>query len=284
MKAAVVTGPGATPALLDAAEPTGEGELISVTAAALSQLARGRASGGHYSAGGAFPFVAGVDGVGPTEAGDRVYFILPDPPQGAMAERVIVPAARVLPLPDGLDDVTAAAIANPGMSSMVALTQRALLKPGETVLVHGATGASGRLAVRIARHLGAARIVATGRNRAELDAVLDYLWRQATEPLIEAAARAQPAGRPVRWVQLGSAAGGSLSLTAAALRASGLVLMGSGLGSVSLAGLIEGIAAVFAAAGPAGLSLPIRLMPLADVAAAWTAPGDGRRIVLLPGG
>ena len=69
-----------------------------------------------------------------------------------------------LPLPDGLDDVTAAAIANPGMSSWAAYRERAHLKAGETVLVNGATGTAGRLAVQIAKHLGAKKVIATGRS------------------------------------------------------------------------------------------------------------------------
>ena len=81
-----------------------------------------------------------------------------------MAEATVAPSASCLPLPDDLDDVTAAAIANPGMSSWAAFKERAKLKAGETVLVNGATGAAGRLAVQIAKHLGAKKVIATGRN------------------------------------------------------------------------------------------------------------------------
>ena len=74
-------------------------------------------------------------------------------------------------LPDGLDDVTAAAVANPGMSSWAALTARAKLVPGETVLINGATGSAGRLAVQIAKHLGAKKVIVTGRSSSRLDAL-----------------------------------------------------------------------------------------------------------------
>ena len=213
MKAAIVQGPGRTPEYADFPAPApAEGErLVRVTAAALTQLARGRASGAHYSASGAYPFVAGVDGVGRLEDGARVYFLLPRAPYGAFADEAVVSALQCLPVPDDLDDVTAAAIANPGMSSWAALTDRAKLAPGETVLVNGATGTSGRLAVQIARHLGAKRVIATGRNREALaslgadatialgaddaaleasfrdafagtvDVVLDYLWGRSAE-------------------------------------------------------------------------------------------------------
>ena len=94
----------------------------------------------------------------------RVYFVLPRAPYGSMAEQAVVPSAHCVPLPDELDDVTAAAIANPGMSSWAAYTERARLKAGETVLVNGATGTAGRLAVQIAKYLGARKVIATGRN------------------------------------------------------------------------------------------------------------------------
>ena len=98
---------------------------------------------------------------GKLDDGSRVYFLLPRAPFGSMAEERVAPRARCLPLPDDLDDVTAAAIANPGRSSWAAYAERAKLKPGETVLVNGAAGTAGRLAVQIARHLGAAKVIAT---------------------------------------------------------------------------------------------------------------------------
>ena len=85
-----------------------------------------------------------------------------------MAERTLVPESRCVPVPDALDDVAAAALINAGMSSFAAFTERARLVPGETVLVNGATGAAGRLAVAIARHLGAGRVVAAGRDPVKL--------------------------------------------------------------------------------------------------------------------
>jgi NADPH:quinone reductase-like Zn-dependent oxidoreductase len=166
MKAALVTEKGKTPIYADFKEPTpSQGESkISVTASALSQLTKGRASGSHYSASGQFPLIAGVDGVGRTESGQRVYFVLPTSPFGAMAEKTVVKTAQCVALPDGLDDITAAAIANPGMSSWAAFTERARLVAGETVLINGATGVAGRLAIQIAKHLGARKVIATGRN------------------------------------------------------------------------------------------------------------------------
>jgi NADPH:quinone reductase-like Zn-dependent oxidoreductase len=173
MKAAVVLGAGRTPRYADFSEPMPDADesLIAVTAAAISQVVRSRASGQHYSSSGRFPFVAGVDGVGRLDDGSRVYFVMPRAPYGSMAERAVVASTHCLALPDALDDVTAAAIANPGMSSWAALEERARLRAGETVLINGATGASGRLAVQIAKHLGARKVIATGCNIEALKSV-----------------------------------------------------------------------------------------------------------------
>ena len=166
MKAAIITGPGIAPiyADFDRPQPQGKEQRLRVSASALSHLTRGRASGRHYSADNRFPFVPGVDGVGRRDDGSRVYFAMPRAPFGAMAEETVVDATHCVPVPDDLDDVTAAALANPGMSSWAALRHRARLNPGETVLINGATGVSGKLAIGIARHLGAGRIIATGRD------------------------------------------------------------------------------------------------------------------------
>jgi NADPH2:quinone reductase len=244
--------------------------------------------------------------VGRLEDGRRVYFVLPGAPYGAMAERALVPEANLVPVPDGLDPVTAAAIANAGMSSWAALTERAHLKRGETVLVNGATGSSGRLAVRIARHLGAAKVIATGRNREVLgslgadrtialsgddaalekafaeavesgvDVVLDYIWGSSARALLVVAAKTLPEGKPLRFVQIGNMSGAEIALPAQTLRAAAIELMGSGFGSVPMDRLLASISGVFGAAGSAGLALPVDPTPLGDVEAAWQAKGADR--------
>lgn len=311
MKAAIVHGPGQAPVYGEFAAPVAQdGEYrIVVSASALSPLTRMRASGTHYSSSGRFPFVAGVDGVGRLGDGRLVYFMLPRAPYGAMGEETVAPTAQCLPVPDGLDDVTAAAIANPGMSSWVALTERARFKAGEAVLINGATGASGQLAVRIARYLGARRIVATGRNTAVLeslgadatialsddptalearfaeefaqgiDVVLDYLWGMSAERLLQAGAKAGPASVPIRFVQIGTSSGANIALPGAILRSSAIELMGSGIGSVPLNRLIAAIGHVLQGAVPAGLSLATHTLPLRDVEQAW-ALDEGQRVVL----
>lgn len=173
MKAAIVTAASKTPVYGDFDNPVAKDgeEVISVKAAALSNFTKSRASGAHYSAVGIFPAVAGTDGVGLTEDGRRVYFAMPEAPFGSLAELCPINARRCVDLPDSLDDITAAAIANPGMSALAGLVERGKLVAGETVLVNGATGTAGRVAVQLAKYLGAARVIATGRNAAELEEI-----------------------------------------------------------------------------------------------------------------
>jgi NADPH:quinone reductase-like Zn-dependent oxidoreductase len=297
MKAAIVQSFDRPPVYTDYPEPEG-GTLVQVRAAAVSQLVRARAAGKHYS-GGQPPFIAGVDGAGVTAEGQRVFFTSNG---GTMAERVAV--HRFVPIPDELDDVRAAALANPAMSSWAALTLRARIQPGETVLINGATGSSGQLAVRIARHLGAGRVIATGRNRQILgglgadeaialdegageafrrelargvDIVLDYLWGESALQILEAIAQDTPR---LRFVQIGSISGPTIPMPAHPLRSSGLELMGSGLGSNSPEQLLEVIGQLLQAAVAADLRVESETAPLAEVESAWERDTEGRRLVL----
>jgi len=314
MKAAIVPGAGRTPVFGDFAEPlpSSSESLVAVTAAALSPLVKSRASGAHYSSSGRFPFVAGVDGVGRLNDGQRVYFIMPRAPHGAMAERTVISSAQCLVLPDALDDVTAAAIANPGMSSWAAYTERAKLKAGETVLVNGATGAAGRLAVQIAKHLGAKKVIATARNAealkslaalgadvtiplsldddaletalkaqfaAGVDVVIDYLWGRSAQFILIAGVKAGAEATPIRFIQVGSASAAEITLPSAVLRSSAIELMGSGIGSVPLERLLHAIGEVFRATSPRGFQVATRAVPLSDCERVWSDADSARRIV-----
>ena len=319
MKAAVKTKQGGTPVFADFDEPVPQGdeELIFVTASALSQVSKSRASGSHYASPGSLPAVVGIDGVGRTGDGRRVYFVMPEEPFGGMAEKVAVSADRCIALPADVDDVTAAAIAIPGMSSWAALKERAHLIAGENVLINGGTGTSGRLAVQIAKYLGAKRVIATGRNVSALeqlkalgadatvaltqspkeleaalmqqfggegvDVVLDYLWGQSAEALIVAAAKAGKEAVPIRYVQIGAVSGGSITLPSAALRSSGLVLMGSGIGSIALEGMLGAIGGVLQAVAPGKLKIETKVVSLADIEYTWNINTGASRVVFVMG-
>lgn len=319
MKAAIVQRAGQAPIFRDFEEPVvAPGEyLIRVTAAAVSQNARSRAEGTHYSSTDEFPFVVGIDGVGRLEDGSRVYFVTPRAPFGSMAERTVAATARCLVLPDDLDDATAAAIANPGMSSWAAYTERARLKPGEAVLVNGATGTAGRLAVQIARHFGARKVIATGRNIDALrslealgadvtiplvedeaaldvrfreqfargiDVVVDFLWGKSAERLLMAGATTGADAVPIRFVQVGSVSGQTITLPSAVLRSSAIELMGSGIGSVAPDKLLHAIDGVLRATVPSGFKIAFKPTPLCDFEREWSNNDSTNRTVFTVNG
>jgi NADPH2:quinone reductase len=236
-----------------------------------------------------------------------------------MAERAVVSRAWCLSIPEQVDDVTAAALPNPALSAWLPLIWRAQLQPGETVLILGATGVAGQLAVQISKHLGAERVVAAGRNRRVLttlrdlgadatialdlsdqeltdafireagakgfDVVLDYVWGHPTEVLLEALTRhdVKGAASRTRLVEIGEMAGPTITISAAALRSSGLELYGSGGGSVAPQAIVEAFPQVWALAIAGKLRINTEPVPLANVETAWQRRDlDGRRLVILP--
>src|SRR5579875_977658 len=184
MHAALVTEFGQPPhyATIDPPVPADGEVLVDVLAAGLHPRVRSGAAGAHYASSKVLPLVPGVDGVGRTPDGQRVYFLTLDTAHGSMAEQTLARPGRVLPLPDGADDVIIAAGINPAMSSWVPLRHRVHLQPGQGVLVLGATGIAGRMAVQIARHFGASRVVGLGRDPVRL-AALTSLGAAAVLPL-----------------------------------------------------------------------------------------------------
>jgi NADPH:quinone reductase-like Zn-dependent oxidoreductase len=239
--------------------------------------------------------------------------VLPKEPFGSMAEKSIVRSSLCVPLPDDLDDVTAAAIASPGFGSWTALKERARFSTGETVLVNGATGATGRLAVQVAKHLGARKVVATGRNVEALkstqslgadvtiplgnvgdafedavktqfgsdgiDIVLDYLWGQPAERVMSAVAKAGNGAKPIRFVSVGSTSGSTITLPSAVLRPIAITLMGSGIGSIPNDRIGKSIGEFLHATHSAGFQIETATYPLSEVERVWGAADGRSRIV-----
>ncbi len=315
MKAAIVVEAGKTPIYGDFKEPVpANGEVrVTVSAAALSNVVKSRASGTHYSSSGQLPFVVGIDGVGRLDDGRRVYFVLPKAPFGSMSEKTVIRPSQCVFLPDDLDDATAAAIAIPGMSAWAAFKERAKLAAGEAVLVNGATGTAGRLAVQIAKYTGARKVVATGRNTETLkglaalgadvtiplgdggdafedalkeqfggdgiDVVLDYLWGQSAERIILAGAKAGKDAVPIRFVHIGAVSASDITLPSAALRSSAITLMGSGMGSIRIDRIVKSIDELLRATIPGGFEIATKTFPLSEVENVWAAAGGMPRIV-----
>jgi len=313
MQAAVVNVLGEPPKFQSFADPVAEeGEtIIEVRAAGLHPIVKGLASGTHYASGGALPAIPGLDGVGVLQDGTRVFFVFVRKPWGTMAERAAAPRSKCITLPDGLDDLQAAAIANPGMSAWLSLKNRAGVAQGETVLILGATGVAGQLAIQSARLLGARRVIAAGRNVAALstadvdavialgdpedavreafaaecargvDVIVDYVWGRPTELLLEALAKGFKATSThrTRLVEVGASAGPTITLPAATLRSIDLTILGSGFGAASLDEIFAAIPALFSMAAAGKLTVAVEPVPLAQVEQAWTRTESGRRIV-----
>ncbi len=187
-------------------------------------------------------------------------------------------------------------------------------------MILGATGVAGKLAMQIAKRLGARRVVAAGRNPQALevlkdlgadaiisldqprealvsafhrelaengvDVVLDYLWGQPAERLLEAISQKglQHTSARIRFVQVGGSAGPTISLPAATLRSSGLELLGSGFGSASIEQILQSVAEFFKEAAREQFQIEIQSAPLSDVEALWhnSAQKPGARIVFRP--
>src|ERR1700753_3179641 len=166
MNAAVVTSFAEPPHYRQFAVPApSDGEiLVDALAAGLHPRVRSAAPGAHYTSSGTLPMIPGIDGVGRRDDGTLIYFAADDDVIGTMSERAVVDVRRAVELPADADVLRIAAAMNPAMSSWVALRRRVPIAPGQSVLILGATGNAGRMAVQVARRLGAGRIVGAGRS------------------------------------------------------------------------------------------------------------------------
>jgi NADPH:quinone reductase-like Zn-dependent oxidoreductase len=319
MNAAVIEAFNAPPHYKSFLDPiANDGEvLVKVAAAGLHPIVRALANGTHYGSTGELPFIPGLDGAGKLPDGTRVYFGISRSPFGTFAELSLARRDLLIPLPDNVDDTVAAATSNPGMSSWVALKLRAKFVAGESVLILGATGSAGKLAIQIAKRLGARHVVGVGRNvnvdllkqlgadsvisltqdhdslvaalRREwtdtgVDIVLDYLWGQPAESVLEAIARKglQQSGPRVRYIQIGGSAGPTITLPAATLRSSGVEILGSGFGSASMPEIYKALREFFAESARQPFREEIRTAPLSQIESLWAASDGGARMVFQP--
>jgi NADPH2:quinone reductase len=321
MKAAVLHALGEAPRFEEFPDPQpGENEvLVNVKAASLKNVDRAMASGSHYDSHRELPVICGIDGIALLSDGTRVFCGGCRPPYGMMAEQAVVSRYFCLTVPDDVDDNTAAALPNPALSSWLPLVWRAKLKPGETVLILGATGVAGKLAIQISKHLGAGRVVAAGRNEKILktlpdlgadatialgqsdeklsasfireasnkrfDVVLDYLWGHPTEVLLDALTRhdVMAESNTLRLIEIGEMAGPTISLSANALRSSGIEIYGSGGGSIPRTAIFEVFPQLWTLAAGGKLQIDTEPIPLAEIETAWQRnDSPGRRLVIFP--
>ncbi len=304
MKAAVIHAMGTIPGFETFPDPVpGAGELIiNVKAAALKQLDKSRVSGKHYTRFETLPAAVGVDGAGVLEDGTRVYAI---GETGMMAEKALVKREACIVLPDEISFEMAAALPNALLGSDAALLCRGGIQPGQTVLVNGATGVSGRMAVQAARLRGAARIIVTGRDRTKLEAlkdlgadvtvclqqsdeaivaelsallsatpadiVIDYLWGHPMELLLRVLKNGTQ--QTVKIVTVGEMAGATINLPSGILRSKKIELLGSGFGSISKAEIYqyfrEELPRLYRLAAAGQLRFELQTAKLEAVAQVW---------------
>jgi NADPH:quinone reductase-like Zn-dependent oxidoreductase len=313
MHAAVVTSFDEPPSYREFKVPTPQGTdevLVDVVASGLHRRVRSQADGSHYTSSGELPLIPGVDGVARLPDGSMRYFALGDTTFGAMAERTVIDLRQSFELPEGVDPVQVAAAMNPALSSWVALKRRTGFISGQRVLVLGATGSSGQMAVQVAKLLGAEQIIAAGRDpqrlaackelgadtvvrlgetpglgelAADVDVVVDYLWGPVTaEAMTAIATHRRDEARPLTWIEIGAVAGATADIPAAALRALPLQIVGSGQGSVPTRDILAELPAIAEAVGSGALRIDARAVPLTDVATVWQDADGAARIVLTP--
>lgn len=174
MRAAIITELGAPPVLGERPDPVAgdDGVLVHVSTAALNPADLVYASGIRLKP--STPFVPGIEAVGTMADGQRVYFYPARHPDGTFAERAVAKAGHVQPLTDDITDEQALCLGVAGTTAWLALTFKGGVQPGESVLVLGATGSVGQIAVQAAKALGAGRVVAAGRDRTTLDTLLAW--------------------------------------------------------------------------------------------------------------
>lgn len=312
MKAAVIRELEARAEVGEVAEPAGE--TVEVLAAPLNPIdvavSRGVLAAGHPE----LPYVPGCEAVVRTGDGRTVWIFggsLGRTSQGAIAERAPVGDAHVVEVPEGAEPALAAALGIAGLAGWLPFAWRAPLTGGEQVLVLGATGSVGLVAVQTAKLLGAGRVVAVGRSGAGLERaadhgadatlrladdadlvaafteafggqgpeyVFDALWG---EPAAAAVLAAVPAAT---IVNLGQAAGPTAALASEAVRFKGLTILGFSVYTVPLEVLEEHYRRLVGHAVAGDIRLDIERVPLVAVTDAWRrqAEGPGAKLVVIP--
>lgn len=323
MKAAVIYQKGDLPQYVDFPDPTVQNDeeiLVTVKAVAIKHFDKRTASGQHYSSEAPKESgrVIGGDGACALEDGTRVYGM---GVSGMLAERATIHKSRIVKIPEGLDDATAAALPNAVIGATMGLKFKADIQPGDVILINGATGFTGRVAVQIAKHYGAKKVIVTGRNpqsltdllslgadeivsvaqsdedfKAQLaaihantpiDIIIDYLWGHTAEMILACIKGNGSFTNRIRYVSVGSMMGDMIQLSAANLRSVDLQLTGSGLGAWSKQQVgqlfSEILPEMFKLAAAGKLKVNISEVKLENIAELWglDVPGGQRLVVTI---
>jgi NADPH:quinone reductase-like Zn-dependent oxidoreductase len=307
MRAAVLHEIGTIPEFGDFKEPQPDDrhEVLEVLLAGLNPVDLSIAAGSYGPV--TVPCVVGLEGIARRADGTRVYFNGPPKPFGSMAQFAPIDPARTFEVPASLDVGLAVAIGIAGLAAWLSLEWRAQLQEGETVLVLGASGVVGQLAVQAAKLLGAGRVVAAARDRPSLerlrdrgadeivvlgagddakaladaagggyDVVLDPLYDGPLEAALPATAQG------ARIITIGTMAGQTATIPAGALFGKTLTGFSTSEAPPEVRRVAYERMAGHAAAGE--LLVDVRRFPLSEVADAWQlqARGPHHKIALIP--
>jgi NADPH:quinone reductase len=312
VKASIIREVGALPEVDDVAEPAGE--TIEVLAAPINPIdlavSRGVLASGHPD----LPYVPGCEAVGRTADGRIVWIFggsLGRMSDGAIAERAAVGDAHTVEVPEGADAALAAGLGIAGLAGWLPFAWRAPLTGGENVLVLGATGSVGLIAVQTAKLLGAARVVAAGRSQAGLERAVDHgadatLRLDEHDDLVAAFRNAFAGGGPsyvfdALWgepgaagalaaapkatiVNLGQSAGPTAALSSEAVRFKSLAILGFSVYTVPFDVLAEHYRRLVDHAAAGDIRLDVEQVPLDSISDAWRrqADGAGAKLVVIP--
>jgi NADPH:quinone reductase len=313
MRAALLEELGRPPEPREVHDPAGDGVLVEVLAVPLNPLDLAVGSGRFYGGHPPLPYVPGCEGTGRVAESGEVVWVhgsgLGVARNGTLAERISVPKEAIVPVPEGADPALAAALGIAGLAGWAPLAWRAPVREGDSVLVLGATGTVGLVAVQAARLLGAARVIAAGRDEAGLERarrlgadaavrlgggegladrlreasggdgptyVLDPLWG---EPLAAATEAAAPG---CRIVHLGQSAGPQATLASGTVRGKQLELYGYSNFALPREVLEREYRRLVEHAVRGEVEVEVERVPLERVAEAWRrqAGGAGRKLVI----
>ncbi len=295
--------------------------LVRVTAAPISPLDLLCASGTSYFGAPRLPYIPGVQGIGIVmEAdilapGQRIWFSCDagmKPGDGSMALYCVIDESSALALPDQVDDGLAAALGLSAIAAWMALTWRGHLQPGEQVLVLGASGAVGQVAVQAAKLLGAGRVIAASRDEAArsraltlgadavvdlsgedvdeiskriaascegpLQLVIDPVWGMPAEAAVRVLA---PEGR---LVNIGSAAGPTVRFESAILRSKLHAILGYTNNALTHEQKAEALTEILTHAAAGRCTVERETVLLAQAAEAWERQAGcaRRKLILVP--
>ncbi len=311
MRAAYIESYGQTPSVRDLPEPEGELPVGKVLAAGINPVDLMISGGEYYAVRPKPPYTPGMEGVAEREDGSRVYFGRPgDLKHGSLAEQLLLHPDETFELPEGTDPAVAIGCGIAGIAAYLSVIDRGAIQPGEKVVVTGATGAAGRLAVQIARNAGAGEVVAIGRSAEALEEVkalgadqtmrfhgplylhqaelrdslegganliIDFTWGAPAMAALNCAAQ------DARLIQVGNAASLGVGLSATELRRGNYTIQGYSNFNQTIERKREAFLELLAQVKDGKLKLHTEEVGLDDVPGAWERQADspGAKLVVV---